>query len=199
MSKTRGVYMPDDVRCENGRYCFMEDFAKYWAHHVAGAGCQNMSAAECATAAECAYDPELLVCHTTKTEYDFPGLPAAEFIRHLGSDRFSGYQASRKDAMSAGGREYDVLLGNRLTGYRLSPDKSAMEFAWVSFNATYPSQNTVEQANTWYERWEGFKLDHAPGIGGFHTTDLYKFMVTQNEMVKASGAFGVGVGASVHE
>jgi len=184
-SKRSGVYVPDDLRCENGRYCFMEIFAKYWAHHIAGAKCVGQTAVSC-PASDCTFDPVEAVCHSSKTEYDYPGLPADEFIGHLGSDGFATYMKNRQDTMNAMGREYDVLLETQLTGFRLTPDKSKLEFAWVSFNATFPTQNTVEQANRWYERWSEFQTDHGSNIGGFHTTNLYKFMVTQNEMVKAA-------------
>jgi len=56
----------------------------------------------------------------------------------------------------------------------------------MSFNATYPRSNTVEEANDWYDKWDAYKERWLPKIGGFHTTRLYLFMVTQNEMVKAA-------------
>ena len=30
-------------------------------------------------------------------------------------------------------------------------------FAWISFNATFPRENTVDEANEWYSRWQTFK------------------------------------------
>ena len=36
-------------------------------------------------------------------------------------------------------------------------------FSWISFNATFPRENTVDEANVWYNRWQEFK---AAGAGG---------------------------------
>ena len=30
-------------------------------------------------------------------------------------------------------------------------------FSWISFNATFPRENTVDEANVWYNRWQAFK------------------------------------------
>lgn len=30
-------------------------------------------------------------------------------------------------------------------------------FAWISFNATFPRENTVDEADLWYSRWQTFK------------------------------------------
>lgn len=107
-------------RCENGRYCYMETFAQYWAHHLEGAACQSFrTQGNCTGAGACAWDARLNTCYTTKTEKDYPGLPAAEFIAHLGSDKFSAYMKSREQVLSAAGRSYEVLLGKQLTGLRL--------------------------------------------------------------------------------
>ncbi|CAE8590403.1 unnamed protein product [Polarella glacialis] len=63
---------------------------------------------------------------------------------------------------------------------------SQIQFAWHSYNATYPSENTVDQANTWYDRWEEFRVRWGPSLGGYQTTELYLFMVTQGYMVQAA-------------
>jgi predicted RND superfamily exporter protein len=120
---------------------------------------------------------------------DYPGLPEAEFLAQLNGPDFTAYQARRQEVLQASGRRYEVDLGNHNTGWRMEGDR--MKLAWVSFNATIPLVNTVEQANEWYRRWEDYRKGHVEGLGGFQTTEVYVFMVTQNEMVYAalSGIF----------
>jgi len=195
--RSSGVYITDDVLCATGRYCFMEDVARYWAFHVAGGVCKGRNnTGECGAvtscdygspgASCCAWDEDFNLCYPTVTEHDYPGLPADDFVKLLGSDDFVAYLNVRRDTMYAYVREFDAIFDEQLTGYRLSPDGQSLSVAWVTFNATYPVQNTVEQANDWYDRWEAFRTEYAANLGGFQTTELYKFMVTQNEMVKAA-------------
>jgi len=195
--RSSGVYITDDVLCATGRYCFMEEVARYWAFHIAGGECKGRSTqGECGSVTSCAYDTvdkpccawdtDFGLCYPTLAEDDYPGLPANEFVSILGSDGFAAYLNMRRDTMYAYVREFDAIFDQQLTGYRLSADKQSLSMAWATFNATYPSQNTVEQANDWYDRWEAFRIAHAANLGGFQTTELYKFMVTQNEMVKAA-------------
>jgi len=181
-----GVYMTDDVLCRTGRYCFMEEFARYWAFHIKGAACKDKATEPPCTQSGCAWDANYALCYPTTSGDDYPGLPAAEFVQHLASDGYAAYLETRSNTLRAYVREFDDIFERSLTGYRLNPAKTALQVAWVSFNATYPVQNTVEEANNWFDRWEAFRVRHTPSIGGYQTTDLYKFMVTQNEMVKAA-------------
>jgi len=184
-----GISFPDDVLCLSGRYCFMEEFARYWAFHLQGAACLGLiNATVCSGTGGCEWDAVYGSCHPTITEFDYPGLPAGDFIRHLASDEYEAYMKLRSQSLRANGRDYEDSLEKSLTGFRLNWAKTALQVAWVSFNATYRPQNTVEQANGWYDRWEAFRLRHSPNIGGFQTTEMYRFMVTQNEMVRAAGS-----------
>jgi hypothetical protein len=178
--------MPEDVFCTSGRYCFMEDFARYWAQKQGD--CQPRgSAATCGSAAPaCAWDASLRVCYSTKTEDDYAGIPAVAFVAELKSQEWKEYQTRRHELLAAVGRQFEVDLENKMTGWSLNTDGSGLQFAFISFNATYPRQNTVDQANEWFSRWETFRETHGFALGGFQTTELYLFMVTQNEMVKAA-------------
>jgi len=186
--KTSGVYVPADILCQTGRYCFMEELARFWAYYVEGEDCVGKKdPVSCPTAGgKCAWDLQHKVCHSTMTETDYKGLPAAEFTAMLASEAFSDYMLTRSDVMNAVGRDFDVYSDKLNTGFRMNSAKTALTFAWVTYNATYPSENSVEEANDIYARWSGFHNKYAPNIGGVQTTDLYLFMVTQNEMVKAA-------------
>ena len=83
-------------------------------------------------------------------------------------------------------RRYEADFMTQYTGIRLNNAKTAIQFAWISYNATFPRENTVDEANEWYNRWQTFKETWAPDLGGFQTAELYLFLVTQNEMVKAA-------------
>ena len=37
------------------------------------------------------------------------------------------------------------------------PVSCQVMFSWISFNATFPRENTVDEANEWYNRWQTFK------------------------------------------
>lgn len=39
-------------------------------------------------------------------------------------------------------------------------------FAWISFNATFPRENTVDEADLWYSRWQTFKDRTVGGVEG---------------------------------
>lgn len=178
-----GMYVPDDILCATGRYCFMEEFARFWAYEVEGAACKGKTTSASCTAAGCQWNE---LCYSSKTEDDYTGIPSADFIRLLGSDEFKAYGEKRATLLRSSGRGFEVIPERLNTGFHMTPSKTALKFAWVSFNATYPRENSVTQANEWYDRWEAFHNKHAPDIGGIQTTELYLFMVTQREMVQAA-------------
>mmetsp|Transcript_92009 Transcript_92009/g.231348 ORF Transcript_92009/g.231348 Transcript_92009/m.231348 type:complete len:1176 (+) Transcript_92009:56-3583(+) len=184
--KKTGIYIPEDIDCAPGRYCFMEEFARFWAYKVQGEACTGVSSELTCTSLGCLWDATLAVCYSSVTEDDYLGLPASDFIAHLGSDKYKAYQEERISILQATGRSSDIPMERMHTGFHLNAARDSLTFAWISFNATYPVQNTVVEANEWYDRWESFHTLHAPDIGGIQTTELYLFMVTQNEMVRAA-------------
>jgi predicted RND superfamily exporter protein len=116
---------------------------------------------------------------------DYPGLSESKFTSELFGQKFKAYMETRTKVLTGLGRAYAAQNWNFLTGFKPG-SQSSIKLAWVSFNATIPIVNTVEEANTWYDRWEDFRKSYTNGLGGFQTTDVYIFMVTQNEMVKAA-------------
>jgi predicted RND superfamily exporter protein len=162
----------------------MEEFARFWAFNEGN--CVGKDQAACTLqGAACQWSPAFK-CHSTKTEFDYPGLPRAEFLTKLGGKEFKQYKEHRADTLRAETREYDYKLHTEMTGYEMKAGNSGLKFAFIGWNATFAIQNTAKQANEWYDRWEEFFSTHGKGLGGFQTTDLYLFMVTQNEMVKGA-------------
>mmetsp|Transcript_17512 Transcript_17512/g.37476 ORF Transcript_17512/g.37476 Transcript_17512/m.37476 type:complete len:1227 (-) Transcript_17512:202-3882(-) len=191
--KRYGVYLPDDIMCNSGRYCFMEEFARYWIYHVDGAACTAASTATaCGAATGCLWDDSLSVCYTEKTEHDYTGLAADEFVSILASSDYASYLATRTELMTNNGFDFDTYNDAQMSGYRLNSAKTALSLAWVGFNATYPLQNTVDEANDWYDRWDEFHKTYCPNVGGVQTSELYVFMATQNAMVQAA-VMGIGM------
>jgi len=170
--------MPEDGLCQNGRFCFMETFAEYWASRIHGKQCNNETQDTCPVP-ECQWDDTFAVCATTKTEDDYPGLESDDFQEELFNPTWVEYLSERQSVLIAAGRAHHVESERQETGMR-------EDFAWIGYNATYPKYNTVEQANEWHRRWKDFHDKFAPTIGGIQTTEMYTFMVTQNEMVKAA-------------
>jgi len=173
-----GVYMSEDPLCLNGRYCYMEVFAQFWAYHIQGKDCVGKAQGTCPTSG-CKWDTTYKKCATTASEDDYPGLDADTFIGHMKSIEFTDYKSLRQTKIIAAGRAYTVENERVETGYR-------EKFTWIGYNATYPRYNSVEQANNWHKRWKDFHDKYAPTIGGIQTTEMYTFMVTQNELVKAA-------------
>lgn len=182
-----GVYIPEDIDCLTGRYCFIEEFAEYWASTQNGCKSINTEGA-CTAQTGCDWGVGVggtSVCYSTAQREDYPGMEESAFIAELNSANYKAYRSVRDRTMRNFGRGFDVGNSQYLTGWKLASSTS-MLMAWVSFNATIPRENSVEQANDWYDRWEAYRLKHSPGLGGFQTTNVYLFMVTQNEMVKAA-------------
>eukprot|EP00927_Polykrikos_kofoidii_P003073 TRINITY_DN11218_c0_g1_i1.p1 TRINITY_DN11218_c0_g1~~TRINITY_DN11218_c0_g1_i1.p1 ORF type:complete len:1167 (-),score=160.03 TRINITY_DN11218_c0_g1_i1:20-3229(-) len=182
-----GVYVPQDEGCLNGRYCFIEDFAEFWAFNAGD--CVGVTAeAACTAKSGCAWSTGTrgkYVCFSTTNSNDYPGLSESTFVEELFGAKFAAYRQTRDAVLQSLGQTYAIEEGNLNTGFRQG-SSSGIQLAWVSFNATIPIVNTVEEANTWYKRWEDFRKEHTPTLGGFQTTEVYLFMVTQNEMVKAA-------------
>eukprot|EP00928_Gymnodinium_smaydae_P091345 TRINITY_DN7505_c0_g1_i1.p1 TRINITY_DN7505_c0_g1~~TRINITY_DN7505_c0_g1_i1.p1 ORF type:complete len:1210 (+),score=152.69 TRINITY_DN7505_c0_g1_i1:49-3678(+) len=180
-----GIHVVADPLCEMGRYCFMEEFARFWASEWGGCRAKATQLT-CSAAPECLWDGTLNVCHSPKSETDYVRMPTPDFLAQLGGDGFRAYLERRQKVLASLNREFDHTLYNQMTGFKLSASKDRIDFAYIGWNATYPAANTVDEANAWYERWDGFFKKHAAGLGGYQTTSLYLFMATQNEMVKSA-------------
>ncbi len=50
---------------------------------------------------------------------------------------------------------------------------SQVMFAWISFNATFPRENTVDEANEWYNRWQTFKDREGSGWRCFQGSGIW--------------------------
>lgn len=128
------------------------------------------------------------------------GIPETEFLTLLSTmstadasmTEFEHYMDEKYKYLRTINRRYEADFHGRYTGVRMNGLKTEVMFAWISFNATFPRENTVDEADLWYSRWQTFKETHAPTLGGFQTTDLYLFLVTQREMVKAA-TMGIGL------
>jgi len=183
-----GVYLPEDALCQAGRYCFMEDFARFWAWSDTGCDAHSTSGA-CASSPKCSWDGQLGTCYPASFDLDhvdYPGLPSTEFLNLLKSPQYRVYNSRREDLLKENGFGYIVTDERMLTGYKTNAAGDSLTLAFVSFNATFRQENTVAQANDWYAQWDTYMKNAAPSIGGFHTAELWLFMVTQNEMVKAA-------------
>mmetsp|Transcript_22143 Transcript_22143/g.39788 ORF Transcript_22143/g.39788 Transcript_22143/m.39788 type:complete len:1236 (+) Transcript_22143:70-3777(+) len=186
--RQHGYYMPQDMSCESSRYCFMEELAYFWASTQGN--CKNKDVQDCGPESLCAWDIQLATCFSVVDAEDYPGLAESDFMSLLTQPGPSGtwddYMKGKLAYLRQSGRSYDADYLNSLTGIRLNSDRSDIQFAWISYNASFPRQNTLTEAEEWYERWENFKDRHAPSLGGYQTADLYLFLVTQREMVKAA-------------
>eukprot|EP00928_Gymnodinium_smaydae_P032963 TRINITY_DN23744_c0_g2_i3.p1 TRINITY_DN23744_c0_g2~~TRINITY_DN23744_c0_g2_i3.p1 ORF type:complete len:1014 (+),score=160.44 TRINITY_DN23744_c0_g2_i3:2369-5410(+) len=180
--KKTGIRVLANPLCESGRYCFMEEFARFWAAEYGG--CRAKSAIACV--GECQYSATLKACYSNKTEMDYKGLPKEDFLKGLAGNEFRAYLERRKKVLVGENQMSESTNYYQMTGYKLSSGRDKIEFAYVGWNATYPSLNTVDEANEWYSRWDAFFTKYATGLGGYHTTNLYLFMTTQNEMVKSA-------------
>jgi hypothetical protein len=146
-------YMPDDVYCRNGRYCFLEDVADYYAHTNPGS--------------------------------TFDGVDGKELVEILESTAYVKYLAERDEAFTEVGRDYEVPNFREKTGAHIEDGK--ILFAWVTFNGTYPTYTDMNAANGWYDRWDAHHEEyHGDALTAIHTSQLYRFMVTQNELFKAA-------------
>lgn len=198
-----GIYVRDSETCVTGRYCWMEDFKYFWAHKQ-GNNCQGRHSdmTSCAGDTGCTWSTENSVCYsaTSPSSYPVDGIPETEFLTLLSTmstadasmTEFEHYMDEKYKYLRTINRRYEADFHGRYTGVRMNGLKTEVMFAWISFNATFPRENTVDEADLWYSRWQTFKETHAPTLGGFQTTDLYLFLVTQREMVKAA-TMGIGL------
>ena len=196
--QSAGLYIRADESCVTSRFCFMEDLLYFWASKQGN--CPGKDATACAAAAGCAYASDTMSCYSTTDPLSYSGLSESDFISLLstasstdpGVTEWEEYMEKKANYLKSIDRRYEADFISQYTGIRLNNDKTAIQFAWVSYNATFPRENTVDEANEWYNRWEEFKETHAPNLGGFQTAELYLFLVTQNEMVKAA-TMGIGL------
>lgn len=198
--QTSGLYIRADESCVTSRYCFMEDLRYFWASKQGN--CQGKGESACIAAAGCAYTNSTLPpsCYSTTDPLSYPGLSESEFLSLLSTASVSDpqtteweeYMEMKANYLKGINRRYEADFMTQYTGIRLNNAKTAIQFAWISYNATFPRENTVDEANEWYNRWQTFKETWAPDLGGFQTAELYLFLVTQNEMVKAA-TMGIGL------
>lgn len=80
----------------------------------------------------------------------------------------------------ANARVYSANYFRERTGTIIEDGK--IKLAWVTFNATYPAYTNKDEANFWYDRWDAFHELYDGGTNSIHTSPLYLFMVTQNEL-----------------
>lgn len=195
-----GIYLREDESCVTSRYCFMEDVRYFWASKQGN--CQGRNQSSCSAAAGCAYSTTTTppACYSTTNPLSYPYLSESEFIQLLSNPSLTDptlteweeYLELKSNYLRSVNRRYEADFAAQYTGVRLNSDKTAIQFAWISYNATFPRENTVDEANDWYNRWQTFKDLWAPNLGGFQTAELYLFLVTQNEMVKAA-TMGIGL------
>ena len=195
--QTDGIYVRADESCVTSRYCFMEDVQYFWASKQGS--CPGRDYTACSAAAGCEYSNDTASCYSTTDPLSYPGLSESDFISLLSTPsadplvtEWEAYLEKKSNYLKGINRRYEADFLSQYTGIRLNTDKTAVQFAWISYNATFPRENTVDEANTWYNRWQEFKDTHAPDLGGFQTAELYLFLVTQNEMVKAA-TMGIGL------
>jgi len=115
---------------------------------------------------------------------DYPGLPKHEFLQALAGTEFKAYTESREEALKSMGRGFEVENYKRGTGFTV--ENGELTFAFLTFNATYAQYTTKDEANGWHDRWQSLYDEHAAGLGGYQTSRLYLFMVTQNELFRAA-------------
>jgi hypothetical protein len=199
-----GVYVSKDIDCLNGRYCFMEEFARFWASESDGcpsnADGSRRNLAQCTQNSLCVWDETLSTCYSAKTEFDYPGLEETDFVQLLGSrpinsfigSTFEAYLEKRKAVVQQIDRVYEHSLYEEMTAVVLTADRDKIEAAYIGWNATYSLLNTVAEANEIYDRWEQLMDDHAGSSGGYQTTSLYIFRATQNQMVRGA-IMGIGL------
>ena len=184
--QTTGIYVRAEESCVTSRYCFMEDLRYFWASKQGN--CPGKNSIACAAAAGCAYSSTTSSCYSTTDPLSYPGLSESDFIALLSAPsagdaritEWEDYLERKANYLKGANRRYEADFMTQYTGIRLNTDKTAVQFAWISYNATFPRENTVDEANTWYNRWQEFKDTHAPDLGGFQTAELYLFLVTQN-------------------
>lgn len=191
-----GFFVRETETCVTGRYCWMEDFKYFWAYKQGNCQKRLTTSAACVADTGCRWSTSNNICYSATSPDSYPstGLDEDTFLSLLTNvsaedqsmTEFEKYMQDKYSYLRTRNRRYEADFHARYTGVRLNGLKTQVMFSWISFNATFPRENTVDEANVWYNRWQAFKDTHAPNIGGYQTTDLYLFLVTQNEMVKAA-------------
>ncbi|CAE7207680.1 DISP1 [Symbiodinium sp. CCMP2456] len=164
--QTAGIYLREDESCVTSRYCFMEDVRYFWASKQGN--CQGLNQTSCSAAAGCAYSTTTVPpgCNLARTgRAGYPGLSETEFIQLLSDPSstdptmtgWEAYLELKSNYLRSVNRRYEADFAAQYTGVRLNSAKTAIQFAWISFNATFPRENTVDEANEWYNRWQTFK------------------------------------------
>lgn len=115
---------------------------------------------------------------------EYPGLPKDEFLQALAGAEFKAYMEEREDALRAIGRSFEADNYKRNTGFTV--EAGQLTFAFLTFNATYAQYTTKDEANEWHDRWQALYDEHVASIGGYQTSRLYLFMITQNELFEAA-------------
>jgi len=136
----------------------------------------------CATGRYCFMEwvEEYVVHHLNAS---FP-VAQAEFVPLLQSEGFRTYLEARRLANVEAGRHWDNTLGSTQTGWIVNDGKLA--YAWMTFNATFKAQAPKDISNKWYERWEDHVGTQAGASAARQSSDMYVFMVLQNELLHAA-------------
>lgn len=182
--RKHGVYVPEEAMCQNGRYCFMEEFARFITSEEGGC---RVAEEQNHCGSPCLWDSLQRVCHSPKTENDYVGLDPAEFVEKLGSVDFTLYMERRKAVLAAIGMYHDHELYPTLSDFSMSPDGKSILSGYIGWNATYKVANSATEANEIHDKWEALLQSNGKNVlQGFQTTELYVYMTTQNEMLQGA-------------
>lgn len=113
------------------------------------------------------------------------GFPVPNLVQVLKSEEFKQYlQEKRMQQINKKGRNWEGHMTPENTGWVIKGD--TLQFAWIGFNATFGMQPANQESNDMNTRWDAFVELHAAGTGGAKTSEIFNFMVTQNELVHAA-------------
>merc|ERR1719271_2141368 len=143
-----GAVVNDDEFCQNGRFCFMEEFANYM-------------------------EAKNGVPYTINT-----ALSKEDFLYELAGEGFKKYMWQLAGWYNANNRAYMANGLRQRTGVELDDpvNPTTIKIAWVTFNATYPRYLPKDEANELHERWSDFQAAYDKGTKSFQTTVIYLFM-----------------------
>jgi len=121
--------------------------------------------------------------HHSNGTLSFP-VRQQDFVPLLQSPGFAAYLEAREAANREAQRHWDGQLEQEKTGWILQDGR--LKFAWMTFNASFKAQGHVEELNQWHERWGAHVLERAPATEARQSSEMYVFMVLQNELLAAA-------------
>jgi hypothetical protein len=110
--------------------------------------------------------------------------PVPDLVAVLKSEGFKTYWEERESAWNNKKRNWEQWKTKEATGWVI--EGNTLKFAWIGFNATFGERPPVKEANDLDEKWDALVEQYAPGTGGHKTSEVFNFMVTQNELVTAA-------------